>query len=278
VSFKTGDKVQELATGLWGTMREINGALVFEFETRQGGKQSARVFKPAKFISYNGVLHPQDAPFPEGSYAECLRTSMLSYPSLYMTEADVLEQLFFVNGNGYEWEDGRLTAGESLAEALVASRRAKEQSRKMREDTRARFVAFATEKGISLKNAPSMEDDEAADSDDPEIQRAYWTRRTAEMRKQMKEVETIYPLCIYADILNVPFNARTDWQRAARKALDKVAPTKVRTAEDDRFLAVADELLKCIERRDEAGYAAACLRLFTAEESARMTSMRRAVG
>ena len=41
-------------------------------------------------------------------YAQIKRFLMDTYPSLFPDECDVLEHLFFVNGNGYDWEEGAL--------------------------------------------------------------------------------------------------------------------------------------------------------------------------
>ncbi|MCI0526394.1 MAG: hypothetical protein L0Y56_02930 [Nitrospira sp.] len=39
------------------------------------------------------------------SYEKTKETMMEAYPRLFMDELDVLDHLFFTNGNGYEWKD-----------------------------------------------------------------------------------------------------------------------------------------------------------------------------
>jgi len=41
---------------------------------------------------------------------ETIKKAMINYPSLFPTKYDVLEHLFLVNGNGYDWENGQLIA------------------------------------------------------------------------------------------------------------------------------------------------------------------------
>ncbi len=42
------------------------------------------------------------------NYADTLADCLKNYPIVFGDEYDVLEHLFFVNGNGYEWNDGCL--------------------------------------------------------------------------------------------------------------------------------------------------------------------------
>lgn len=50
------------------------------------------------------------------SYQATKDHAMAAYPGINPTEAHVLHHLFFVNGNGYEWEHGELISIDGLRE------------------------------------------------------------------------------------------------------------------------------------------------------------------
>ena len=42
------------------------------------------------------------------TYRDALVEALIEWPSLYLNEDDVLDQMFFTVGGGYEWRDGQL--------------------------------------------------------------------------------------------------------------------------------------------------------------------------
>jgi len=63
-------------------------------------------------------------------YKTFLRFSLQYYSSIFPDEHAVLEHTFFVLGNGYWWNKGELTSGQTIkemvAEALECDKRCKE--------------------------------------------------------------------------------------------------------------------------------------------------------
>lgn len=112
------------------------------------------------------------------------------HKSIFPTEEHFLDHMFFVNGNGCEWEDGAL-------------------------------VNIFWE-----PPDPKKEEKRAKDHDDLLKIKKYLGEDTSyyyysfdEWRTAHKE-SYIYPLCEYADAVNVPDNVRPDWLAALKRALD----------------------------------------------------------
>lgn len=209
------------------------------------------------------------------SYADTMRVMVFAYPSLFADEYDVLHHLFFVNGNGYEWEGGELVSGQSEEDEL---RIALAQHRNHVTDQIQILML------LLKKEAPGR--------DDPKHQLAVLSR-AAYLRKQYEnhqaqlkaldegDLETyvrlarerdhkyrldciaegvtdcwfflpdgsigrrLYPVCEYAKILHVPKDVKPDWLAAAKKALEwAMGPTCRTTKKDQEWLKKAAELLE----------------------------------
>jgi len=160
------------------------------------------------------------------TYEETKRVMMASFPSLFVNEIDVLSQLFFVNGNGFDWEHGELVDSGAQKELLSDAE-----------------IKAAVEKELERRQFYL---------DNPILNRDgfYFLLADGTIGKQL------YPLCQYADILGVPFDAKPDWVAAAKRAIE-VAPTHFRcTDRDTRWLAIAAKRLAIIEAQDAEAFAA----------------------
>ena len=62
-----------------------------------------------------------------------------------------------------------------------------------------------------------------------------------------RKSKTIYPLCEYARIANLPDNIKTDWLLAAKKAL-RFSRSLKKTKSDRRYLREASRRVRCLTR------------------------------
>ncbi len=125
--------------------------------------------------------------------------SIMEYPSLYKdinyqySKEKVLNQLFFTNGNGYKWVNGELIS-----------------------DTEERYQDFPKD----YFNIPIMTTIKEELDFEKEM------RLKFHKNKEFKSSEiccqgasTIYPICEYAKIMNLPNNIKKDWLKAATEAV-----------------------------------------------------------
>jgi len=150
------------------------------------------------------------------SYKEQKRLMMKYSPSLYQRESQILSHLFFVNGNGYEWENGELVDFWHRSETQLG-------------EERKRFLAWLKTllAGTSLTRKQRGE-----------------ILKTKVFPGRIK----IYPLCEFAEIMNIPDDVKPDWLVAARKSLG-VARDLKKTASDIRYLAKARKRIRELEQR-----------------------------
>ncbi len=152
-----------------------------------------------------------------GTYKETKRLSMKYYSDLFPKEKYYLEHLFFVLGNGYEWEGGELVDRQERTEQDFI-------------EERKRFKEWEK----TLLKVPKVS--------------------KAEMRKFIKSLtpgkpkkRRIYPLCQYSAIVNFPRNIKSDWLVAAEKALEWSKNLK-KTKKDIRYLKKARERVIALRR------------------------------
>lgn len=160
-------------------------------------------------------------------YKETKETLMEAYPSLFLYEADVLHHLFFVIGNGYEWENGELVGRNMKKEDLI--KEARESNR--------RFLLDSFNWAKNNDSEPSFFENyykkELALLDDPDYVKK---KRRRELKRRKLWIEEshafrcpdgrigrqIYPLCEYSCIMTLPSDIKPDWLKAARKALQLI--------------------------------------------------------
>ena len=122
--------------------------------------------------------------------------AIMKHPLLYKdtnfeySKQKVLNQLFFVNGNGYEWVDGQLTDGEELVYNSIPK------------------DSFNT----TMVEEPK----------DDDFMRGIYKELNINSNKIKLEsygALTIYPICEYAKILHLPDDIEPDWLFGAIEAL-----------------------------------------------------------
>lgn len=132
-----------------------------------------------------------------------IKASILAYPSLFQIRGQVLNHLFCVLGNGYDWWDGHIreTCGDEKHEGV--------QKR-------------------LLEGVPEEEIRAWIKSKDDER----WERNFADLKARLKELGvdfdppplsmhplTIYPVCDLCEIMKLPDNIRPDWLAGAEEAV-----------------------------------------------------------
>ncbi len=162
--------------------------------------------------------------------AEAIR----NYPTLFKNRTDVLQHLFFVNGNGLEWVDGMLIDRYDNA--------AKDRARDLRDE--AAELAECAE--------PHEEDGII-----PEAHRRYYEQQIARIRTGVRkhnllvqftidhadmlalmpwdrELHSIYPICEYAKMCNVPDDVKPDWLAGIREMIFALFACDVTKKRPDR--------------------------------------------
>jgi hypothetical protein len=170
-------------------------------------------------------------------YAATKLVMQRCFPSLFPTEDDVLHHLFFVNGCGYEWVGGQLVNPED----------GKDPRKVIQKILRKRLTDC--QKSLSGENSPMMIrvwKRRIEEIDEPwEAQAA----REIERRRELAQSDNIsyisllpdgqicrevYPICKYAQILNVPDDVQPDWLDAARRAIAMVRTERWRLSDRDQ--------------------------------------------
>lgn len=117
---------------------------------------------------------------------------MVEFSRLFPSRTEVLHHLFYVDGNGYEWKNGELTDGENSKYPkfynLNANREKPDENQKRRDAVYKKISDFFK------KN--------------PDVCSIHTTH-----------LSSIYPICQYAKILNLPLDIKDDWIDGAREAL-----------------------------------------------------------
>lgn len=127
------------------------------------------------------------------------------YPSLFQTRADVINQLFFVIGNGYHWQNGELIDGEprKTLEEITEERIARE----VQDISRVRLAQSAAR----IFGDPIPTEAEALE----EQLNEEFAYKIGPVRGSPRDY---YPVCEYSKLCNVPDDVRPDWLRLAREA------------------------------------------------------------
>lgn len=141
------------------------------------------------------------------------------YPTLYQSRADVIDQLFFVIGNGYEWKSGELVCGKRLTEQEIVQDRVEHALRSA--ERWAEYVA----------RVERSEPDFAAIAEERLNEEFALKIGPRRVRQRMD----FYPVCEYSRINGVPDDVRPDWLRLAREAARMLITAETRKPYDPEF-------------------------------------------
>lgn len=141
---------------------------------------------------------------------DTLRDMLLRHPDLFRNKAHALNQLFCVNGNGYDWIDGALQDVCSVIPedgydyaTLVAAHNAEAEKWNLSLAADEARYNFKYEHSIYRRLAPTTE---------AELQ-----TRLADMT-----IEYVYSLYDRSDLCCVPDDVRQDWLEAALETVNMI--------------------------------------------------------
>jgi hypothetical protein len=149
-------------------------------------------------------------------YKTSLKLSLKYYPTIYpLGEYSVLEQMFFVNGNGLWWSRGELTDGRTIKQLEEDDERYKKQQKEFLEeriiDTDSKYIKELFMEWLSNGHY-------GPPPDPPDTNHEY----------------KLYPLYERSTIMELPDNIKDDWLLAAEKALDMVKKGIYIASEEDK--------------------------------------------
>lgn len=145
-----------------------------------------------------------------------IKKMLLEYPTLYQDRAQCLNQLFCVNGNGYEWIKGQLVD--------------EYQDHRYKRD---KEVDIALQEGFDI-----LIDSIVYNNSDTSLSIPQYVQRSLlEKYRQQRALANLdkiiqpgfhqfiqagyefYPLCEYAKIMNLPTDIKQDWLDGAKETL-----------------------------------------------------------
>jgi hypothetical protein len=208
------------------------------------------------------------------TYKETLEWSYKLYPTLHATELDVLNQLFFVIGNGTEWENGELCDKfySSFEEQEIDVLRQREHDRKRYAELDKACEEFNSTLNELLKNDPAQQKlikrfqhiivDE---SNIEQAQKLEIEKRIEQARKlsdgiksgfcwylndNNELIQTMYPVSEYSRIMNLPDDIKPDWLAAAKLAIQYALEGKwILTESDKTFILKAQQRVVELESK-----------------------------
>lgn len=153
------------------------------------------------------------------------RRMMRQYPSLFRNEWDVLHHLFFVNGNGYDWQNGQLDSPFKESDIEVLRRRGRREL-----DTACDMVKLCSaypEQGRGWSDRLAQDRKHFRKGGYAAVGRLVDQRDRLEVDRSTR----LYSICQYACIWTMPGGVAEDWltagelayQLAQREEIEKTA-------------------------------------------------------
>ena len=149
------------------------------------------------------------------------RDCFVNFKTLFRTRRDVINQLFFVNGNGYEWIDGCLVASH---ESDPPEERKLDRLRQRESQAKRLQERFSTDEAkATLKLMQEIEDKIDAEEDAMPIgpiseKQALEERKKGFFRTSCVHPSNFYSVCQYARINHIPADVQPDWLEMAYEA------------------------------------------------------------
>jgi hypothetical protein len=156
------------------------------------------------------------------TYRDSLVQALIEWPSLYLNEDDVLDQMFFTLGCGYEWKNGQLVDGDleyppspGLEKRRADPWKTRLESREYRESC-SKYSGFGN---------------------------VYFLMRSGHIGRRMN---TMFGSS--SNICNLPGDIQPDWLGAVRRALRYAKSNRMKTTISQRaWLASVSARIKEIE-------------------------------
>lgn len=161
---------------------------------------------------------------------EHIRLSILNYPTIFKNRSDVLDHLFCVIGNGYEWENGELVAADTNREA-TNKREAKKALTDWLSGTRERL-------GLDFDYEFSYRERKKPKESRVTFARRWMKVRWADAYEAIEDIDnrvsetpdkSFYPICEYSRMCTVPDDVREDWLSGVIECCQLVIDSKLRT-------------------------------------------------
>jgi hypothetical protein len=171
---------------------------------------------------------------------ETIKQMMVEYPSLFPSRVQALHHLFWVNGNGYDWKKGELISIDPPHK--TSPYRTVEWKKNHHEEWSRSAAHRETYEKLFGKEEAALADLSKFVIGNDNFVESYKI-----------DLDEVYPLCEYADILNVPENVKDDWLEAAAEAIDHVefacmTNNKKEAAERKRWVKQARDYLSGVKK------------------------------
>ncbi|MFA6358789.1 MAG: hypothetical protein WCY09_09065 [Candidatus Omnitrophota bacterium] len=144
------------------------------------------------------------------TYRDALVQALIEWPSLFLNEDDVLDQMFFTVGCGYEWEEGQLVDTDlryppspGLEKRRADPWTTRLESREYRESC-SKYTGFGS---------------------------VYFQMRLGHIGRKMNNM---FGSC--SNICNLPGNIKPDWIEAAKRAVRYAKSNRMKTTISQRAL------------------------------------------
>lgn len=147
------------------------------------------------------------------------------YPGLYSNRKQALDQLFCVNGNGYEWVNGQLVSDWAMPENTVLvlgedgkAKRNEERVKAKREAYKVEFLERQQEEQKALLKSGIAPDhaEEIYPTNDKYLDA--FAERMVSLRVDDSK-HTFYPLSNYSGLFNLPADIQEDWIEGAKETI-----------------------------------------------------------
>ena len=180
------------------------------------------------------------------------------YPTVEHNRLSVLNHLFLVIGNGYEWKNGELVEiGVKQTKATIEKAILKIVTRGLKVDSLKNWFEIAE---VHREINEGNEDDKykfVSDSICRDIKKDIVL--TFDIENRMKDMTPysdferfpfkFYPICEYSELCNLPDNIKPDWFAAAKEIYEFVVANPQLIRDEDKKL--YDEWLPKIKNRIE---------------------------
>lgn len=176
------------------------------------------------------------------NYEQTLKIMFNSYPSLFVNEADCINQLFFIIGNGYSWIDGELVGEDGDPKDIIFNAQQnhlKFLKEMFIEETNRGFDGFYYQKQIEL-----YEENDVEKIRQKEIEKRFSYIDDGEggdcwFKTPSGKLGLVISISEYSKIMTVPVDVTPDWLKASFKVIEMTKTDLVR-ATDNSIKLLAD--------------------------------------